>query len=81
MPKIEIFTGPNCGYCEAAKALLREHGLAFAEIDLAADTANLVDFKARLPRVRSIPQIMVDGVHIGGLEDLRLLLADGRLGR
>ena len=81
MPKIEIFTGPNCGYCEAAKALLCENGLAFEEIDLAAGPANLADFKARLPRVRSIPQIMVDGVHIGGLEDLRAQLADGRLTR
>lgn len=80
MPKVEIFTGPNCGYCETAKALLREHGLAFDEIDLAASPANMADFKARLPRVKSIPQIFVDGTHIGGLEDLRLQLADGRIG-
>ncbi|MDH3666844.1 MAG: glutaredoxin 3 [Paracoccaceae bacterium] len=81
MPKIEIFTGPNCVYCESAKALLRETGLAFDEIDLDADPANLKDFRARLPRVKSLPQILVDGVHIGGLEDLRLHLAEGQLGR
>lgn len=80
MPRIEIFTGPNCGYCEAAKALLRENGLAFEEIDLAADPANMDAFRSRLPRVKSIPQIFVDGEHIGGLEDLRLHLADGGLG-
>lgn len=80
MHKIEIFTGPNCGYCEAAKALMREKGLAFDEIDLAASTDNMDAFRTRLPRVKSIPQIFVDGDHIGGLEDLRLHIADGRLG-
>jgi glutaredoxin 3 len=80
MPKIEIFTGPNCGYCEAAKGLMRENGLAFDEIDLAASPDNMEDFRIRLPRVKAIPQIFVDGEHIGGLEDLRLHLADGRLG-
>ena len=80
MAKIEIFTGPNCGYCETAKALMRENGLAFEEIDIAASPDNMEGFRARLPRVKSIPQIFVDGEHIGGLEDLRLHLADGRLG-
>jgi glutaredoxin 3 len=79
MPRIEIFTGPNCGYCDAAKALLRENGMAFEEIDLAANPDNIKAFQTRLPRVRAIPQIFVDGEHIGGLEDLRLHLADGRL--
>jgi len=81
MRKIEIFTGPNCGYCAAAKALLRENGLAFDEIDLAANPENIEAFRTRLPRVKSIPQIFVDGAHIGGLEDLRLHIADGRLER
>jgi glutaredoxin 3 len=78
--KIEIFTGPNCGYCETAKALMRENGLAFEKINLAASPDNMEDFRARLPRVKSIPQIFVDGEHIGGLKDLRLHLAGGRLG-
>jgi len=77
MPRIEIFTGPNCGYCETAKALLRAHGLAFEEIDLSGDPANLQAFRERLPRVKSIPQILVDGAHVGGLEDLRLWIAAG----
>jgi glutaredoxin 3 len=81
MPKIEIFTGPNCAYCEQAKALLRQNWLAFEEINLAANQDNMAAFRTRLPRIKSIPQIFVDGAHIGGLEDLRLHLADGRLGQ
>ncbi|MHA1529692.1 MAG: glutaredoxin [Alphaproteobacteria bacterium] len=77
--RIEIFTGPNCGYCDAAKALMRRNGPDFEEIDLAANPENIKAFRTRLPRVRAIPQIFIDGEHIGGLEDLRLHLADGRL--
>ncbi|MDH3661648.1 MAG: glutaredoxin 3 [Alphaproteobacteria bacterium] len=70
MPKIEIFSGPNCAYCAAAKSLLRKHGLAFEELDVKADPAHLDELRRRLPRARAIPQIFIDGEHIGGFEDL-----------
>lgn len=76
MPTIEIFTAPNCIYCERAKALLAERGLAFVERDIASGTENLAMLRRRLPRARSIPQIFIEGEHIGGYEDLALL--DGR---
>ena len=38
-----------------------------------------MDFRMRLPRVRSLPQIFVDGEHVGGYEDLCRWEADGRL--
>ncbi len=71
--EIEIFTGPGCGYCEQAKALLARHQLAFTERDV-SDPAVQAEFRARLPRIRSIPQIFIDGEHIGGFEDLELRL-------
>ncbi len=73
MKQIEIFTGPECGYCEAAKALLKRRQLAFTERDVSQPDV-LAEFQQRLPRVRSIPQIFIDGEHIGGLEDLELKL-------
>lgn len=73
MAEIEIFTGPGCGYCEAAKALLEERAMAFTERDV-SDPAVLDEFRERLPRVKSIPQIFIDGEHIGGFEDLQLRL-------
>lgn len=73
MKQIEIFTGPGCGYCEAAKALLTRHKLAFTERDV-SEPAVLAEFRERLPRIRSIPQIFIDGEHIGGYEDLELKL-------
>ena len=78
MAKIEVFTAPNCGYCERAKALLRAKGLAFAELDISAEKQRQV-FQERLPRVRAVPQIFIAGKHIGGYEDLLLLEESGRL--
>ena len=76
--EIEIFTGPGCGYCQAAKQLLAEKGLAFVEHDV-SDPAALQAFRERLPRVKSIPQIFIDGEHIGGYEDLKFLADAARL--
>ncbi|MGI9354102.1 MAG: glutaredoxin family protein [Rhizobiaceae bacterium] len=68
--EVEIFTGPGCGYCDKAKALLKEHELAFSERDI-SETEGIREFRERLPRVKSIPQIFIDGEHIGGYDDLR----------
>lgn len=73
MEHIEIFTGYGCSYCDRAKAVLQERGLAFVERSVDDQTV-LAEFRERLPRVRSIPQIFVDGEHIGGYEDLVLRL-------
>jgi len=75
MNKIEIFTGPGCSYCDRAKAALQERGLVFDERDV-GEEAVLAEFGQRLPRVKSIPQIFVDGEHIGGYEDLLLRLKE-----
>lgn len=69
MNNIEIFTGPGCSYCDQAKTALKESGFGFVERDI-SDDAVLAEFRARLPRVRSIPQIFADGDHVGGYEDL-----------
>ncbi len=74
MAEIEIYSGPGCSYCEAAKALLDEWGMPYTEHDV-ADPTVLAEFHARLPRVKSIPQIFFDGDHIGGYEDLRMKLS------
>jgi len=73
MQRVEIFTGPDCSYCRSAKALLVQHGLPFDERDVSEPDV-LDEFRQRLPRQKSIPQIFFDGEHIGGYEDLRLKL-------
>jgi len=79
MAKIEIFSAPDCGYCRRAKELLDSKGLGYQELDIAADPAQLEELRRRLPRSKAIPQIFIDGDHIGGYEDLCLLDERGKL--
>lgn len=71
--KIEMFTGPRCSYCEAAKALLKSKNLTFIENDIENPTI-MEEFRRRLPRIKSIPQVFIDDIHVGGFEDLKLIL-------
>ena len=48
MPAIDIFTGPNCGYCDAVKKLLAVRGLAYDERDVADPTIGAKS-RERLP--------------------------------
>jgi glutaredoxin len=75
---IEIFTAPNCSDGNAAMAILREHDLRFVEFNIASP-ASMAAFRARLPRGRSIPQIIINGECIGGYESLRLREKRGEL--
>ena len=75
---IRIYTTTYCGYCHAAKALLRKKGIPFEEIDCTDDPdtrRRLVEQTGR----RTVPQIFVGEVPIGGCDDLRALERAGRL--
>lgn len=78
MARIEVFAGPNCGYCARAKALLAARGLRYVERDISEDV-HRDELLRRLPRSRSIPQIFIDGEHVGGSEDLEILDRKGLL--
>ncbi|GLX78228.1 glutathione amide-dependent peroxidase [Thalassotalea insulae] len=66
--KIAIFTKPSCPYCKKAKALLRDQGLSFEEIDV-ANNLSLTTLKA-VTGNDTVPQTFIDGQHIGGSEAL-----------
>ncbi len=78
MVTVEIFSSPSCGYCVRAKKLLTAVGAAFVERDISS-SEHREEFVRRLPRVRSVPQIFIDEIHIGGFEDLEILQNSGRL--
>jgi len=78
MVKIDIYTTMMCPYCYRAKKLLSQHGADFNEIDVMADQ----DRREMIERAggrRTVPQIFIDGKHIGGCEDLYALDAAGKL--
>ena len=78
MAKIEIYTQSWCGYCYRAKKLLESKGADYTEIDLGVEdrTQEMIQ---RANGRRSVPQIFIDGKHIGGSDDLYALEADGKL--
>ena len=76
-PRIEMFSGPGCTYCARSRRLLEANGLHYVDYDVSVPE-HLAEYRRRLPRQRSLPQIFVDGEHIGGFEDLQLAADAGR---
>ena len=79
MAQVEIYTTPTCPYCQTAKALLTRKGTAYAEIDVSRDPALRDAMTQRAGGRRSVPQIFIDGHHVGGSDDLHALDRAGKL--
>lgn len=77
-PMVEMFSGPNCGYCRRAKAVLARRNIQYREVDVSVAEGR-DEMLRRLPRARTIPQIFIGGKHIGGCEDLERLDSTGAL--
>jgi glutaredoxin 3 len=78
MAKIEIYTSPWCGYCARAKSLLEHKGAAYQEMDVMEDTAKRHEMRERSKRT-TVPQIFINGQHIGGSDELADLEQAGKL--
>jgi glutaredoxin 3 len=79
MPAVEIYTTPFCGYCRRTKTLLTEKGVAFREIDVSDVIGARDEMQRRSKGGRTVPQIFIDGRHIGGSDDLAALDHSGEL--
>jgi glutaredoxin 3 len=79
MAKIEIYTTPLCGYCSRAKSLLERKGAAYEETDLTVTPGARDIMIQRAGGLCTVPQIFIDGKHIGGSDDLQLLERNGQL--
>ena len=78
MPNLEVYSKEWCPYCAKAKALLKSKGLFYQEINVTSDEALQQRMITRSGR-RTVPQIFLDGVSIGGYDDLANLNATGEL--
>lgn len=78
MTKIEIYTTPFCGYCARAKGLLDSKGAAYEEMDVMMDDKKRTEMRERAKR-STVPQIFINGQHIGGSDDLAALDQAGKL--
>ena len=79
MPKVEIFTTPFCPYCARALSLLRGKGIQVEERDSPHGSANRDEAIRRSGGRSTVPQIFIDGRHIGGCDDLMALDRKGGL--
>jgi glutaredoxin 3 len=79
MPDIEIYTTPFCGFCLAAKRLLKDKGVGYREIDVSGDPAARQAMMRRAHGRHTVPQIFVGETHVGGCDDLYALDRAGRL--
>jgi glutaredoxin 3 len=84
MAQVEMYTTGWCPYCAMAKALLGRKGVAFDEINLDAEPDRRAEMVQRAHGGRTVPQIFIDGEHIGGCDDMMALdrkgLLDPKLG-
>lgn len=78
MAKIEIYTTPFCGYCARAKSLLDDKGAAYDEMDVMMDDKKRSEMRERSRRT-TVPQIFINGQHIGGSDELAALESAGKL--
>ncbi|MEK9967881.1 MAG: glutaredoxin 3 [Ferrovibrio sp.] len=79
MAQIEIYTTFMCPYCARAKALLEKKGQSYNEIDVSYDAAKREEMTQKAGGRRTVPQIWINGTHVGGSDDLYALEREGKL--
>lgn len=79
MAQVEIYTKAFCPYCARAMKLLAEKGVDPTEIDITMDRTRREEMVQRADGRTTVPQIFIDGRHVGGSDDLAALERDGKL--
>jgi len=79
MATVELYTTPICGFCHAAKRLLTAKGVSYSEVDVMADPSRRAEMTQRANGGRTVPQIFINNIHVGGNDDLQALERAGKL--
>ncbi|MCB2115852.1 MAG: glutaredoxin 3 [Rhodobacteraceae bacterium] len=79
MPRVEIYTTPWCPYCIVAKRLLTAKGVSFEETDVSGAPEKRAEMMQRAKGGYTVPQIFIDGRHVGGCDDIHALDRAGKL--
>jgi len=79
MARVEIYTKAFCSFCTRAKRLLDEKGAAYEEFDITFGGDRRAEMLQRANGRTTVPQIFIDGRHVGGSDDLYALDRDGGL--
>ncbi len=79
MKPVEIYTSPLCGFCHAAKRLLKSKGVEFSEVDVLLHPKRKAEMVQRANGGRTVPQIFIGETHVGGCDELHALERAGKL--
>ncbi|MBE9232851.1 glutaredoxin 3 [Cuspidothrix issatschenkoi LEGE 03284] len=77
--KVEIYTWTTCPFCMRAKSLLKSKRVDFVEYNIDGDEIARNEMSKRANGKRSLPQIFINDVHIGGCDDIHALDRQGKL--
>lgn len=83
---LRIYTKPNCGFCVKAKTLAQQHGISYEEVhldvgqprDSVSSYITREELLSKLPLAKTMPQIEVNGIPIGGYTEFAQLMGAGR---
>ena len=78
MPKVLMYLTASCPFCQSADRLLQQKGVPVEKIRVDLEPARRVEMMQKSGR-RTVPQIWIDGLHIGGCDDLYALERAGKL--
>ena len=79
MARVEVYSTMFCPYCARAKSLLEKKGVDYVNIDVIEDTSKRDEMVKRAGGRQTVPQIFIDGEHIGGFDDMAALDRAGKL--
>lgn len=77
--RVEIYATQSCPYCHAARGLLQKKGVDYELIDVGREPERRVEMTQRANGRRTVPQIFIDGTHVGGSDDIHALDRAGKL--
>lgn len=79
MAKVEVYTKVFCGFCVRAKELLKRKQVDFTEYSVDGGGLKKDEMVERAGGRTTVPQIFIDGKHVGGCDELMALERDGKL--
>jgi glutaredoxin 3 len=80
MADITIYTSPICPHCMRAKELLKRKGHSnYKEVDISVSANARDEMMKKSGGRRTVPQIFINGAHVGGADDLYALESVGKL--
>lgn len=77
--RVSIYSAVRCPICDKTKHLLNKWGIAYREVRVDTDRAGLIEMARLTDGARTVPQIAIDDLWIGGFTELTELHMDGEL--